>query len=143
LLSAADTRFGVWRALLGPDARTATPALLKEKLLELRDDAGLWAVLLNRGGHFAAAIFACGPALPKPDPRAVPGSSATLFHPIAHKTFHRYTVRYACFFTLVADPSTAANGKTYSTKRQVLAILQQGCKQTATELGKAAPNCLN
>ena len=44
----AGTRFGVWRALLGPDARIASPAALKERLLQLRDDAGLWAVILNR-----------------------------------------------------------------------------------------------
>lgn len=79
---------------MGPDAKTASPDALKERLSSLRQESGLWAVILNRGGHFAAAIFLCNSA----DKSQQGGSTAAnhaqpSFQTIAHKTFHRYTVR--------------------------------------------------
>ena len=89
----AETKFAIWRILLGADTKRANDTLLKERLLALRDDAGLWAVILSQGGHFAAAVFACGPRL-KPNALDPKGSAAPLYQPVVHKTFHRYTVRY-------------------------------------------------
>ena len=78
--------------MLGPDAKTASPSALKERLLALRQDAGFWAVILNRGGHFAAAIFSFSAAESK---GTTAGNHAPPpFSIIAHKTFHRYVVRY-------------------------------------------------
>ena len=70
-------------------------------LRALRDGARPWAVVLARGGHFAASVFdptkfasgthagACVEKKPRgPIENVVPPASAIL-----HKTFHRYVVR--------------------------------------------------
>lgn len=87
----AERDFAIWRVLLGSDAKTASPATLKQRLVALRQDAGFWAIILNRGGHFAAAIFSHIPA--KPDSKAGKGPATQPFQEITHKTFHRYVVR--------------------------------------------------
>ena len=66
--------------------------MLKQRLQSLRDDSGFWAVILSRGGHFAAAVFACRTSLSQPE-KATKGAAAPLFQVVAHKTFHRYVVR--------------------------------------------------
>lgn len=85
----AGGQFAIWRVLLGPDAKDATAETLKTRLLELRQEASLWAIILNRGGHFAAAIFSCGPPKEKPPS----GHAPPPFQTLVHKTFHRYVVR--------------------------------------------------
>ncbi|KAG2493331.1 hypothetical protein HYH03_008466 [Edaphochlamys debaryana] len=90
--------FSVWRCLLRQDHVKAVgqpstqPELLAE-LRRLRAAAGVWVVVLLRGGHFAATVFkardAKAPSSSKhADPDALEG-----FEVVAHKTFHRYVVR--------------------------------------------------
>lgn len=84
--------FKVWRALLAPDRGVPDQAALAGSLRSLRQEASSeWAVILSRGGHFAAAIFNVRPA-----GRAAAGQGrheAQPFEVLAHKTFHRYVVR--------------------------------------------------
>jgi hypothetical protein len=77
-------RFAVWRALLAPAGRRekAPPGNALAALLATR---GLpWAVVLAKGGHFAAAVFDV--ASPRPAP-------TTPFPALHHATAHRYVVR--------------------------------------------------
>lgn len=87
----AGSQFALWRVLLGPDAKTASAQTLKDKLLALRQEACLWAVILNRGGHFAAAIFSSSPD--ESSDNAANGHAPPLFQTLVHKTFHSYVVR--------------------------------------------------
>ena len=87
-----DKRFALWKVLLGPDVRTATPQQLKDRIQTLREDAGIWCVLLSRGGHFAGAIFECTKKISKSLDITVDPS--TLYKILVHKTFHRYVVRW-------------------------------------------------
>ncbi len=84
--------FKVWRALLAPDKSAPDQAALVGSLRGLRQEASSeWAVILSRGGHFAAAIFNVRPA---GRPAAGQGQHCALpFEVLAHKTFHRYVVR--------------------------------------------------
>lgn len=92
---AGEKVFKVWRALLHPDQRHGEPdrALLAGSLLKVRQESGHWAVILSRGGHFAATIF---------NVSAVRASGqgkhdAPPYDVLDHKTFHRYVVRCALF----------------------------------------------
>ena len=91
-MSPGDTVFKVWRALLAPDRITPDQAALEGSLHGLRQEASSeWAVILSRGGHFAAALFNVRPA-----GRPASGQGrheAPPFEVLAHKTFHRYVVR--------------------------------------------------
>jgi hypothetical protein len=80
----------VWRCLLYPDHAKGRPAdsdLLQE-LRRVRRGAACWALLLLRGGHFAAAVFRVRPA-----PTGKGQHAGEPFEVVAHKTFHRYVVR--------------------------------------------------
>jgi len=83
----------VWRALLHPDQRHGEPdrALLAGSLLKVRQGSGHWAVILSRGGHFAATIFSVSAV-------RISGQGKHDTPPydvLDHKTFHRYVVRCA------------------------------------------------
>ena len=101
--SAGDA-YAVWRCVLerdGKNSRTLDADSAVRALKTLRDDAKPWAVVLARGGHFAASVFdptkfaggaKSGTRVEKkpkgPIENAVPPAAA-----IVHKTFHRYVVR--------------------------------------------------
>ena len=85
----------MWKVLLGPDVRNTTPETLKERLQALRSDAGIWCVLMSRGGHFAAAIFECNKKQSKNSGTNI--EEAALFKILVHKTFHKYVVRYVSY----------------------------------------------
>ena len=101
--SAGDA-YAVWRCVLerdGKNSRTLDADSAVRALKTLRDDAKPWAVVLARGGHFAASVFdptkfaggaKSGERVEKkpkgPIENAVPPAAA-----IVHKTFHRYVVR--------------------------------------------------
>ncbi|KAK9810484.1 hypothetical protein WJX72_011395 [[Myrmecia] bisecta] len=89
--NAGGKHFAVWRPLLLPDSSKAPPTDVDagQQLAGLRSSPGTWAVILSRGGHFVAAIFALKPAQPKQQSKEQP----LLFEVVAHKTFHRYVVR--------------------------------------------------
>lgn len=89
----AERSIAIWKVLLGPDIATVTPQILKQRLQSLRSDAGVWCVLLSRGGHFAGAIFECSRKVQRKADSNLDTSS--LFTILAHKTFHRYVVRYS------------------------------------------------
>lgn len=93
-IPAADgQRVAVWRCLTAPAAAdTATPAQAQQALLNLRQAPPRWAVVVSSGGHFAAAIFAMAP--PAVAGRQQPKGEKPLFEVVAHKTFHRYVVRW-------------------------------------------------
>ena len=101
---AGDVAFAVWRCVL-EDGRKDAPRLdangAVRALKALRDGAKPWAVVLARGGHFAASVFDptkfaggtdAGRRVEKkpkgPIENVVPPAAAVL-----HKTFHRYVVR--------------------------------------------------
>jgi len=86
-----DQHFKVWRALLQPDSRHSEQS--KEQLLSslqaLRRQPGHWAVILSRGGHFAATLL---------NVHVKPGKGqgkheTPPFEVVMHKTFHKYVVR--------------------------------------------------
>ena len=85
--SVGGTRFAVWRALVTPpraaasaaDAPPPPPATALATLLAAR--AAPWAVILAKGGHFAAAVF---------DIASSHDGRPTTTH---HATAHRYVVR--------------------------------------------------
>ncbi len=88
---AGDQHFRVWRALLLPDSRHIEQniAELTGSLRALRERSGHWAVILSRGGHFAATLF---------NVHVKPGKGqgkheTPPFEVITHKTFHKYVVR--------------------------------------------------
>ena len=101
-----DAAYAVWRCVLeDPSRKTAQKRLDADtavaSLRALRDGAKPWAVVLARGGHFAASVFDptkfaggtnSGARVEKkprgPIENVVPPGAA-----IAHKTFHRYVVR--------------------------------------------------
>lgn len=89
--TAADgKRYAVWRPLVAPDRdRGAAPApeACLGALRALRRDGGRWAVLMLRGGHFAAAVFGVDPA------RVANPRQADKFEALGHKSAHRYVVR--------------------------------------------------
>ena len=101
--SAGDA-YAVWRCVLerdGKNSRTLDADSAVRALKTLRDDAKPWAVVLARGGHFAASVFdptkfaggaKSGERVEKkpkgPIENAIPPAAA-----IVHKTFHRYVVR--------------------------------------------------
>ena len=101
--SAGDA-YAVWRCVLerdGKNSRTLDADSAVRALKTLRDDAKPWAVVLARGGHFAASVFdptkfagvaKSGTRVEKkpkgPIENAVPPAAA-----IVHTTFHRYVVR--------------------------------------------------
>ncbi|PRW56664.1 Ankyrin repeat and zinc finger domain-containing 1 [Chlorella sorokiniana] len=91
--SGADgRRYGCWRPLVAPDRdRAAGPPPTAEQCLAslrtLRQRGGRWAVIMLRGGHFAAAVFNVDPA------RVANPRQADKFEALAHKSAHRYVVR--------------------------------------------------
>jgi hypothetical protein len=90
--SADGTPLAVWRCLLYPDHTKARPpdASLLPELRRVRAACLTWAVLLLRGGHFAGAVFRM-----KPGPPGKGQHAGEPFEVVAHKTFHRYVVRWA------------------------------------------------
>jgi Bacteroidetes VLRF1 release factor len=106
----------VWRSLLAPASAGATPpAEAQRALLKLRRQPSRWAVVVSSGGHFAAAIFTMAPP---PAGRQQPNAERPLYEVAAHKTFHRYVVRYgpmtrwldACMFYILAALLLCAAG---------------------------------
>lgn len=91
MLHADGKAFGVWRPLLlsDQDSRSATDKDLLQRLVDLTETAKCWAVILSKGGHFAAAIFDLRPTLHAQHGKA----DALHFKELAHKSFHRYVVR--------------------------------------------------
>jgi hypothetical protein len=92
--SAADgKRYSCWRSVVAPDRDRAPPGpppsadSCLAALRSLRHSGGRWAVVMLRGGHFAAAVFGVEPARVA-DPRR-----ADKFEVLAHKSAHRYVVR--------------------------------------------------
>ena len=91
--SADGKVFAVWRPVLlsEHDSRTIPDTELLQRLITLTDSAKCWAVILSKGGHFSATIFDLCPTPPSQHSK----SNALLFKDLAHKSFHRYVVRYA------------------------------------------------
>jgi len=92
---AAAPFFAVWRALLpagsGAAENVASPSAA---LAALRTDAAPWAVILAKGGHFAAAAFdVSGGEAGADGPSPSATHAAPLLTPLAHRTAHRYVVR--------------------------------------------------
>ena len=103
---AGEVAYAVWRCVLEDPSRKDASSRLDANgavraLMALRDGARPWAVVLARGGHFAASVFDptkfasgthAGARVEKkprgPIENVVPPASAIL-----HKTFHRYVVR--------------------------------------------------
>ena len=86
-----NLHFKVWRALLQPDSRHSEQNSKESagSLQALRQQTGHWAVVLSRGGHFAATLF---------NVHVKPGKGqgkheTPPFEVITHKTFHKYVVR--------------------------------------------------
>ncbi|CAL5219276.1 g1077 [Coccomyxa viridis] len=92
LFVSGNQHFRVWRALLQPDSRHSEQNSSKEltgSVRALRERPGHWAVILSRGGHFAATLF---------NVHVKPGKGqgkheTSPFEVITHKTFHKYVVR--------------------------------------------------
>lgn len=92
-LCADGKRCAVWRCVLAPEAASrgaAAPsdAALLRALHALRASPSRWAVILSRGGHFAAAVFEL-----LPERLAKPGQGAAAWEAVAHRSVHRYVVR--------------------------------------------------
>lgn len=112
-------RYATWRCLLAPDSSSSgsssgneaapSDATSLAQLAALRAaGTARWAVVLLRGGHFAAAVFEVTPQL-----FAVPGggggggkqgSAGAKLEAVAHKSVHRYVVRW------VSSPAGAERG---------------------------------
>lgn len=56
------------------------------------DEPLRWTVIIASGGHFAATVFSMSDQAPsgKQQPKGEP----FLYEILAHKTYHRYVVRY-------------------------------------------------
>jgi len=65
-----------------------TDMQLLASLQQLRGSRGRWALLMLRGGHFAAAVVQL-----KDTSGVKKGHAQEPFDVVAHKTFHRYVVR--------------------------------------------------
>lgn len=86
--------FGVWRPLLlsEQDSRSTSDTELLQRLVDLTQTAKCWAVILSKGGHFAAAVFDLRPTQHAQHSK----SDAPNFKELAHKSYHRYVVRSVC-----------------------------------------------
>ena len=85
--------FAVWRPIIisEQDSRSLPDLELLQRLVAVTDSAQCWAVILSKGGHFSAAVFDLHPVPPSQHSKA----NAPLFKELAHKSYHRYVVRYA------------------------------------------------
>ena len=85
--------FAVWRPVIisEQDSRSLPDVELLQRLVAVTDSAQCWAVILSKGGHFSAAVFDLRPMPPVQHSKA----NAPLFKELAHKSYHRYVVRYA------------------------------------------------
>lgn len=84
--------FAVWRSVLisEQDNRATSDVELLQRLVSLTNSAQCWAVILSKGGHFSAAVFDLRPVPPSQHSKA----NAPLFKELAHKSYHRYVVRW-------------------------------------------------
>lgn len=86
-------RYSCWRSLVAPDRDRMQhlPQPTGEQILgalrTLRQQGGRWAVIMLRGGHFAAGVFNVDPA------RVANPRQPDKFEALAHKSAHRYVVR--------------------------------------------------
>lgn len=90
---ADSKRYAVWRPLLAPDRERSSGApppasRCLAALRRLREQGARWAVVMLRGGHFAAAVFGVDPA------RVSNTRQPDKFEVLAHKSAHRYVVRW-------------------------------------------------
>jgi hypothetical protein len=92
----------VWRCLVSPDRIHRSdppppPAQSLAGLREARAGGGRWAIILFRGGHFAAAVVDLAvpkvPTAGSSQPNKQQQQQRELFTIAAHKSFHRYVVR--------------------------------------------------
>lgn len=95
--TAGGEQYAVWRCLLAPDpaSRAEVPpsdATCLQQLQQLAMQRSRWAIILSRGGHFAAAIFDV--ARDRLAAGAKPGGQHEKLEAVAHKSFHRYVVRW-------------------------------------------------
>ena len=88
---ASGALFALWRAALASPreekddvAWARKGSLAPQRLRSLRSSAGLWLLILARGGHFAAIVVRMA---------AASHGSVTGDAVVAHRTFHRYVVR--------------------------------------------------
>ena len=88
---ASGALFALWRAALASPreekedvAWARKGSLAPQRLRSLRSSAGLWLLILARGGHFAAIVVRMAAA----STGSVTGDAV-----VAHRTFHRYVVR--------------------------------------------------
>ena len=88
---ASGALFALWRAALASPreekddmAWARKGSLAPQRLRSLRSSAGLWLLILARGGHFAAIVVRMAAA----SHGGVTGDAV-----VAHRTFHRYVVR--------------------------------------------------
>jgi len=106
-----DELFGVWRCLVAPDKERGvenlpSPEECLAALRQLANAGGRFAIILLRGGHFAAAIYNIVPPVPneksgRPLPVRSGGGSASAMaatidaaiQEVHHKSFHKYVVR--------------------------------------------------
>jgi len=88
---AEGTRFAVWRCLLTAEHHhheVASHSQQLGQLQRLRQNPGLWVVIMLRGGHFAGAVFRM-----RDTSGSRTGHNLEPYEVLAHKTFHRYVVR--------------------------------------------------
>ena len=97
--------FAVWRPVIisEQDSRSLPDVELLQRLVAVTDSAQCWAVILSKGGHFSAAVFDLRPVPPSQHSKA----HAPLFKELAHKSYHRYVVRYAASLCCWTPPPSA------------------------------------
>ena len=81
-----------------------TDGQLLHSLQQVARSTQTWVVVMSKAGHFAAAVF---DLRPRPGKQQGKGEQP-LFETLAHKTFHRYVVRYfhAAYRELSHVPAT-------------------------------------
>lgn len=92
----------VWKCLLMPSssrgdhAKNIDPIECVQMLMEMKEEAQQWAVIMLQGGHFAACVY----SIESPSERVLQRTDKASHEiaelsmkEIAHKSFHRYVVR--------------------------------------------------
>lgn len=141
---------GVWRCLVAPDKERGvdppTPAACLAALQQVATQGGKCAVILLRGGHFAAAIYDL--VRPEGAGAAAKGYSAAAadacLKEVAHKSFHKYVVRAKAGGKQSAKDATGKFAKSAGSRlrRHNEAALLRDVGQTLAEWRDALAQCL-
>lgn len=95
-----STYYGVWRCLVAHDklkgADLPTPSECLSNLHKITQSGGKWAIILSRGGHFAAAVLNVTPPSSSASSKqnlTTAQISAAVLSTVCHKSLHTYVVR--------------------------------------------------